>query len=100
MTYRVQVYNRGENSEHRVNFVMSAYDADASYCRETGDFKVSYMKQGNAADISEKVPLSKLRLVPPGYNPLEVCSNVKLSDLKVGGEVEVQYKKYKCHPFG
>ncbi|KAH7351961.1 hypothetical protein KP509_19G022400 [Ceratopteris richardii] len=96
--FRGQVYNR----EHgHVGFLMSCYDAEVCYDRESDTFKARYPPHGTCSPVLEEgVSWERLRKPPVSTTAQEVYVSPSLRNLRPGDHVEVQWRAEKTYPYG
>jgi hypothetical protein len=95
-SFHVQVFNR----ENHAGFRMSCYDAEATYRKQDGMCDVKYLAP---LDRTEVVPFERCRVVPAPYREHDPSARYDGGDhvsLKVGDNVEVQWRSTSAHPFG
>lgn len=96
--FPAQVYNR-ENGH--VGFLLSCYDAELCYDRQTDTFKARYPPHGSCSPLlEENVSWQRLRNPPTSTTAHELFVSTSLKDLRPGDHVEVQWRRNKRFPYG
>jgi len=96
--FPAQVYNR-ENGH--VGFMLSCYDAELNYDRQTDSFKARYPPHGpRTIVVEEGVRWERLRAPPLDTPAHDLHASDCLADLQPGDHVEVQWRRNKEFPYG
>nr|CAD1829569.1 unnamed protein product [Ananas comosus var. bracteatus] len=96
--FPAQVYNR-ENGH--VGFVLSCYDAQLSYDRQTDTFYARYPPHGRKpVKMEEGIEWSRIRASPVDTSPHDLHVSDCLNDLRPGDHFEIQWRKSKEFPYG
>ncbi|MCO5614412.1 hypothetical protein L7F22_068693 [Adiantum nelumboides] len=96
--FPAQVFNR--ESGH-VGFLLSCYDAELCYDRQTDTFKARYPPHGSCSPLLEDgVSWRRLRKPPTSTTAHELFLSASLTDLRPGDHVEVQWRRNKKFPYG
>lgn len=96
--FPAQVYNR-ENGH--VGFLLSCYDAELSYNRQTDTFTARYPPHGSCSPLQEEgVSWQRLRAPPIPITAHELYISSSLKDLRPGDHAEVQWRRTKRFPYG
>ncbi|CAL9058432.1 F-box protein At2g32560-like [Musa acuminata AAA Group] len=96
--FPAQVYNR----EHgHVGFMLSCYDAEVRYDRQTNSFHARYPPHGRRTIVVEEgVQWDRLRAPPVNTPPHDLHISDCLSDLRPGNHIEIQWRRNKEFPYG
>ncbi|PIM99281.1 hypothetical protein CDL12_28233 [Handroanthus impetiginosus] len=96
--FPAQVYNR-ENGH--VGFMLSCYDAELSYDRQTDTFNARYPPHGRRASAIETgVSWGRLRAPPVDTSPHDLHISDCLNELQPGDQMEIQWRRNKEFPYG
>lgn len=96
--FPAQVYNR-ENGH--VGFMLSCYDAELGYERQTDTFNARYPPHGTrAAVIEDGVQWERIRAPPVDTPAHKLHVSDCLDTLRPGDHIEVQWRRNKEFPYG
>ncbi|KAL0390764.1 UNVERIFIED_CONTAM: F-box protein [Sesamum calycinum] len=96
--FPAQVYNR-ENGH--IGFMLSCYDAELSYDQRTDTFQARYPPHGRRASAIETgVTWDRLRAPPVDTSPHDLHISDCLNELKIGDQIEIQWRRNKEFPYG
>ncbi|XP_057822664.2 F-box protein At2g26850 [Cryptomeria japonica] len=96
--FPAQVYNR----EHgHVGFMLSCYDAEVSYNRQTNTFHARYPPHGPRTSVDEeRVQWERIRAPPTDTSAHRLHVSDCLDTLCPGDHVEVQWRRNRQFPYG
>ncbi|KAH7297953.1 hypothetical protein KP509_25G020700 [Ceratopteris richardii] len=96
--FSAQIYNR----EHgHAGFLLSCYDAELCYDRQTDTFKARYPPHGSCSPfLEEGISWDRVRKPPVSTTAHELYRSFSLKDLRPDDHIEVQWRRNKRFPYG